>query len=426
MKSPLPAARQYRFDITKYFHTALKVDEKKRTFYLKIVYEFHGSKKEVELECLDKLPEYRTWLPFAYDIIEMQAENRYYLIHPDASNGFLFDTYAVIRIVAGPGVSIYKTGFDSKENPSIFQPKVEIIRVQDPTLVPLQGYKINPANYSGIDYLPEDYWDVFNRSALIPMPYSRYSSFSKAGSKPIQVSPQPVIRGAAQKTIFIQDDSFFYLDVKIQPPIVMALPNGLYIIDVTTDSHIVIKVPTIGRESSRARFAYSIEYDGHNPTFIHIRKTRPVTISYLSFYRKAIADGDPFPLDVFPLGENRPTEELYNVIADKLEVRLSDGWDIFDIPHQGVIFSVDSHDEIKPVLPPLDQEIRYHRYLQSFIDVGASFIPYVSDAVDLAEFLSGHDKWGNDLTTLERAITGIGLLIPFVGAGILRTLAKPR
>ncbi|HEY9197872.1 MAG TPA: hypothetical protein VIR60_00810 [Gammaproteobacteria bacterium] len=422
MKTPSPAAELYRFDVTKCFHTALEVDEKERTFYLKIVYEFLGSKKELRLQCLERFPEYRTRLPFAYDIIDMRTENRYQLTHVGASTSFLFDTFAVIRIVAGPGVGIFKTGFKSKENPSAFQPRVEIYRVQDPALVPLQAYKINPANYSGMDYLPEDYWEVFNSNTLTALP--GHSSPSKAASKPIQVSPQPVITGEAQKTIFVQNESFFYLDVKIQPPIVMALPDGLYIIDVTTDSHIVIKAPSTGDKSDRARFAYSIEYDGRNPTIIHIIKTRSVAISYVTFYREAIADGDRFPVNAFPLGSDRPAEELHEAIAEKLEVRLSDGWNLHDVPHQGRIFGVDGRDEIKPVVPPSDQELRYRGYLQTIIDIGVGFIPYVGDAVDLAEFLSGHDKWGNELTTLERAITGVGLLIPFVGAGVLRASAK--
>lgn len=422
MNSSLPAAGRYRFDVTQFFRTAFDVDEKKRTFYLKILYEFLGSKKEISLQCVERFPEYRTRLPFAFDIADMRTENRYKLTHAGAPVSFLFDTYAVIRIVAGPGVTIIKTGFSSKENPSAYQPKVEIFRVQDPALVPLQGYKINPANYTGMDFLPEDYWELFNRSTFVPLP--GYSSPSKAGSKPIQVSPQPVIIASAQKTVFIQSDSFFYLDLKIQPPIVMTRPDGLYIIDVTTDSHILIKVPSTGGKSDRARFAYSIEYDGHNPTIIHIRKTRSVAISFLTFYREEIADGDRFPINAFPLGEHRPAADLYEVIAEKLEVRLSDGWNIHDLPYQGEIFGVDGRDEIKPAVPLLEHEKRQRAYLQTFIDVGVGFIPYVGDAVDVAEFLSGHDKWGNELTTLERAITGVGLLIPFVGAGALRSLAK--
>jgi len=94
------------------------------------------------------------------------------------------------------------------------------------------------------------------------------------------------------------------------------------------------------------------------------------------------------------------------------------------IPHQGSIFAVDSRDEIEPAVPPSEEELRHRRYLQSILDVGVGFIPFVGDAVDAAEFLSGHDKWGNELTTLERAITGVGMLIPFAGGGVLRSLTK--
>lgn len=57
--------------------------------------------------------------------------------------------YAIIRIVVAPGVGVRKVGFSAESSPSFSNPLVEIIRVQDPELVPRQGETIDPAAYAG-------------------------------------------------------------------------------------------------------------------------------------------------------------------------------------------------------------------------------------------------------------------------------------
>ena len=57
-------------------------------------------------------------------------------------------------------------------------------------------------------------------------------------------------------------------------------------------------------------------------------------------------------------------------------------------------------------------------------DIGIGMIPIVGDAVDIDEFLfsfaTGTDKWGNPVTSIDRALMFGGMLLPFVSSGAVR------
>ncbi|MBU1564807.1 MAG: DUF4112 domain-containing protein [Proteobacteria bacterium] len=60
----------------------------------------------------------------------------------------------------------------------------------------------------------------------------------------------------------------------------------------------------------------------------------------------------------------------------------------------------------------------------SGMDMLIGMIPIVGDLVDIAELtyglFTGQDRWGRPLTALDLALIGIGVLIPFVGASVIR------
>ncbi|MCG8423435.1 MAG: DUF4157 domain-containing protein [Proteobacteria bacterium] len=62
--------------------------------------------------------------------------------------------------------------------------------------------------------------------------------------------------------------------------------------------------------------------------------------------------------------------------------------------------------------------------LTSVIDIGVGMIPVVGDIVDLAEAIGGYTKWGTKMTTGERAITALAVLIPIAGGALLRKAFK--
>jgi hypothetical protein len=59
-------------------------------------------------------------------------------------------------------------------------------------------------------------------------------------------------------------------------------------------------------------------------------------------------------------------------------------------------------------------------FLKLPFDVGIGMIPIVGELVDIAEAVTGYSKWGDKLTTGQRAITALAVLIPFAGGAVLR------
>ncbi len=63
-----------------------------------------------------------------------------------------------------------------------------------------------------------------------------------------------------------------------------------------------------------------------------------------------------------------------------------------------------------------------------YIDLAIGFIPFVGDAVDIADFaisiVTGKDKWGEPVTEVDLAIMGVAALLPFASSGFVKNLVK--
>jgi len=62
----------------------------------------------------------------------------------------------------------------------------------------------------------------------------------------------------------------------------------------------------------------------------------------------------------------------------------------------------------------------FEEFLRLTVDVGTGMIPIVSEIIDLAEVVTGYSKWGTKMTTGERVVTALALLLPVVGGATAR------
>ena len=410
------------------FKTSLRANYGSQRFDLDIIFEASATPKHLRLECDLPLDEYKTRLPFAYQLADVMKDSQFDVQYPGSRRTIQIPVFSQLLVVAGPGVKINSKGFDPSKKPSFFQPSLEVVRVQDPDLVPRQTSGINPAHYAGAGFLPEEYWEVFTAADRVAIAGGSEEDIDLQ-SNPTHVTPKVVHIGEALKSVFLNNQTFFYLDVPIQPPIVEVKPDGLVYRDVTTDSEVTVTIPAIGQDSDEAWFSYWIEYDGRAPTILHIHKTAPVNVEFSSLYRKEIADGDPFPIDHFPFGPMRNPDEIADAMVDKFEVRVRETAMTPDFPVNGLDVPVDTSHSIVPLVPATEEEeqamlARSIQYGKDGIDIGVSMLPVVGDVVDLAEALAGYDKWGKKLSTFDRILTGACVVVPFVGGAGIRAVRE--
>ena len=386
------------------------------------------------------LDEYKEHLPFCFQLLEHESRAHFSFAHPDGKRAKFF-IHAVLQIVAGPGVIVKKTGFKNKVD--LDEPLVDLIRVQDPALIPFQGEPIKPSNILGLDYMPYDYWEVFEKADKgptelneikkidiplieIPLPDGKtqyilapptpLESSLDLENKPVSIKSEELIAGKRAWVRFFNNGITFVLDLKYQPPIVTVLPDGLYIRDVTTDSHFTLKIPDSGfnEAAGKARFAYCIEYSGIKKTIVHIAKTKEVFIKYETRYREEIADGNWSSATDSIFGESGVKKK----VSELFEVYVTEKTSYEDIPNQGEIFTGD-----KLQIPKFN--IQSVEDIQFSIDVIIGFIPVIGDLVDLAELHMGQDKWGKKLTAIERAVMGACLFLPgSSGSAAIKALKK--
>jgi hypothetical protein len=167
------------------------------------------------------------------------------------------------------------------------------------------------------------------------------------------------------------------------------------------------------RSDHNARFAYRINPPGTNPggldmPLVSIVKTSSVRATLTSIEHGIVVGRDP-------LRERVRRSLVFFSIHD---TRFS------NVPPQGAPLPVDGLRRCHIAFNP-DPLLGI---VQTFFDISIGLIPYVGDAVDIAEFLyalsTDRDRWGRRVSTLEKVVMGLGALIPLVGSGVM--LAGPR
>ncbi|HIE3637871.1 TPA: hypothetical protein ACXLUZ_003675 [Legionella anisa] len=312
--------------------------------------------------------------------------------------------YAIFKLIAGPGVSIILNGYPPEPyTPNSFFPLVEIIRVQDPELVPIIGTDFNTHNLLG--------------------------EFQVNPPEP----PQGKDVGDLRKWYLysIPSSNFFMLS---------PLNNGIIIRHLQSKQDLIITVPRhngdiefldllnqIDQVHSDAQFAFQINANGSidakrgnkfsNLPLLEIVKTPAVKVELVRepiYYTPGnVLLGGKKTSSAVSFFEIYETEKIANV------------------PTQGLQFNeIKSYwQRLNPKSIPIIQPIVLSPELTA-IDLAVRFIPAIGDVVDIAEFTkgwySGRDLYGRKLSSTEIAILGIGALLPFAASGAARSVSVLR
>ena len=286
-------------------------------------------------------------LPFSYQYIEETS------VRP----------YPVIRIVAGPGVSIILKNFPKSYIPKTDEfPDLDVIRVQDPEMVPPLAFDLSSYDYSASTVLG---------CGMILLGEKCF--------KVDHVSNQTIIQHFGSNTEFILSIPWFS------------------------------ETPDNPRDA-QARYAYEIDLNGKagsvDQPLLKIVKTPAVQFSIAEKF-----------LSPPPYGSNKDTSFLLSIFD------LYETDNINDIPNQGCpIIPSDRWRRVTsfPREPSLEETVGL-----ALFDASIGMIPVVGDLVDVGEFFygafSGRDKWGRKVTASDLVLMGIGCLLPFVGSSALRS-----
>ncbi len=268
----------------------------------------------------------------------------------------------VIRIVAGPGVSIRLEGWPLFHAASLGNPALQIFRVQDPESVPRQGTAIDPSLYTGMQAVS-----------------------SEESETPYFLPPR-------------------------SPVVVVRRPDGVDIIHRDSGEVLAITAPNLLGD---AGFAYDIDLPAPEPLLnpvasllfgIKLRIVKTPAVRILLRYRRA-----------FRLGGNvGRAGALLPLIYEVPRVDM--------VPAQGTSIP-ETGDHLRSV-PAQAYESLGHTLGTTAIDVGFGFLPIAGDAIDIAEFalglFKGYDRWGRPLSALDLVVLGIGAALPLVGGAALR------
>lgn len=300
-------------------------------------------------------------LPFSYQYLESTADR----------------PYPIIKIIAGPGVNVVLENFPNPQDTLVCLargiPWVNVIRVQDPRIVPPLGTNIVSKNYVGK-------YEVGDFSSL---------SF-----------------GSNLPTIPIYREDYFVVETK---------PNGAVVYNYFRNQKFKIKVPQYtydirDRSNAFARFAFqikSLSETSGDPQLLTIIKAGDVEVELSPIYKS----------------DNRFVTDP-RILLSNAEYYALDNLDL--IPPQGYSIKIKRDWEPSPI--KYDEWYLFSEkdvaVAQLVFDLGIGFFPIVGDVVDIAEFLYaieyGKDKWGNEVSTQDLVIMGIGSLLPFISSAVFK------
>jgi hypothetical protein len=270
------------------------------------------------------------------------------------SLGYQYGTIYRVNIIAAPGVSInfddpsYTGGSRLVTNGLL----MDIVRVQDPYIVPAQGTPLHLESY-------------------------------------------------------VQHEAYGLPHLGNLTPII---PTNDYVSVVTDKSSVIIHIPNIGitigldlpNLLANERYAYQIVED---------------PLGGVSEVRVVVTPGIRTTLRC-PLGHQaflRPLLYLYEVDDPDL------------VPYQGSPIDPGHFRSIgrNLVFDEVQRTTTFEMDMAlAATDACIGMIPVAGDIIDIGEFIyasiTGKDRWGRDVTSLDLLLMGIGALLPFVGGGLLR------
>ncbi len=311
----------------------------------------------------------RERLPFAWEFLEASDDR----------------PYDVLRVVAGPGVAVSLQGVPDTAvlgtlgaRGSGPEPMVDVIRVQDPEVIPPLGAEIHLQNVLQSS--------EFNTPA------------GEAGSLTRGIS---LMHGTPTNWF-----------------VVTTTATETVIRHVRTNQALVLSVPAFSTLFHHARDAYSryaweidpegVLGDARRP-LVKIVKTPDATVGLSErIFLDAIVQSLEPGVEV----DETPFIGWYKV------------WEagFHDIPPQGTPIEPDEGWRELTSIPRAEHA--EEALAMAVVDASLSMIPYVGDAIDIAEFFyavgTGRDRWGRRVEGFDYAILGLGALLPFAGAATLR------
>lgn len=312
--------------------------------------------------------------------------------------------YAIFKLIAGPGVDITLQGYPSEPyEPNPFLPLVEIIRVQDPELVPTIGSDFNS-------------YQLLNEYQINP-----------------PQPPQGKDVGDLRKWYWYSIPAADFFTVS-------PLNNGIIIRHHQSKQDLIITVPrhTLdadfldflkqgNRLPSDAKFCFQINPGGsagakrankfNNLPLLEIVKTPAVSIELAREPIHYTAS------NVLLGGKKTSSPTVFYEIYETDKP--------LHVPNPGEPFtSVKSQwQRLDPKTIAITQPIMLSPELAS-VDTALRFIPVLGDVIDVAEFAkgwsSGRDLYGRRLSSTDLAILGIGALLPFAASGAARSVSLLR
>lgn len=299
--------------------------------------------------------------PFAYQYLDATPQRR----------------YPIIKVVAGPGVTMWHTGWpDGFWKPEFDKlPDLHVVRVQDVDMIPPIGVDLSTFPFIG-SYEAGD-------------PPPPLSSTIRIGL-PSEIPP------GSPKNFFI----------------VHRQQNGVVIQHPASNEQLIVKVAHFDKTGQARdaghRFAYEIDPGGKlmslEQPMLKIVKTPGVeiTTTYMS-----LTEGSP------PIGS----------LLDNF-YRIWETDSIKDVPPQGRPLVPESSwrdvKTIKRIPPPPHRAGRTAQGVRAVI----SLIPLVGDGVDITELLfaitTGEDFLGQNVDAVDLVLMSVAAVLPFVGPTALR------
>ena len=273
--------------------------------------------------------------------------------------------YPIIRVLAAPGVSVLLRNYHRTDVLSPAMPDFKIYRVQDPELVPPMASDIWSFAFIGRDEIKRPALPLFPFMALTPDTAPK--DYFRVNRLPDQVT----IEHPFSQTAF---------RIKLPRPFVDRQYN---------------------RDNALARFAYEFDPDGDfdhaDKPLLKIVKTPAVEIQK----------------------HDRPSQLYYpcpNLRVSRTYWRIFEVDNINEVPPQGCPIERKSKwREINsfPRMPSIREDL-----VKAFYDTAIGIIPIFGDLVDVGELtgsiVSGHDRWGEQVTVSDQVVMGVGTLLPFV------------
>ncbi len=187
------------------------------------------------------------------------------------------------------------------------------------------------------------------------------------------------------------------------PVVVNRRGDGVDIVHTKHKMALRISAPTY---SAKARYSYHVDLGTEaglttgTPTIVTIVKTPAVEVKMLGVTRSKV---------------------VYDFSWRVYEVD-----DISKVPNQGEKLAK-TGTELKSIPAEVSESLE-ETLGTTAVDTAIGLIPIVGDAVDITEFVyglsTGKDRWGRKLTFLDKALMGIGAVLPFVSGSLLRGARK--